>query len=237
MRFCKPKVPFSVFCSRRLGSVLSWCTGLQVTLNNEVCSKKLTEKLRVYQSSTLQSCCLRALPWDRSNKPLPPIRAERRRVRFSLVYEFLHWNVPLKMLLRVQRTRCCSASGSFQILISCVLVSTTGHFKIHFAVCVSFILMLEIFYVLILHYVFLWLLSVPHVLLQPPPLHLSMIINRKVPGDWHNLPSRKSLQLLHQVVPSLDEKYRVFQERIPYNFESLYKCIQRTCTVFWTVIM
>jgi hypothetical protein len=31
-------------------------------------------------------------------------------------------------------------------------------------------------------------------------------------------------------------KYRVLQIEL-YNFESLYKFIQRTCTVFWTVIM
>jgi hypothetical protein len=28
----------------------------------------------------------------------------------------------------------------------------------------------------------------------------------------------------------------VFQKEL-YNFESLYKCIQRTCTVIWTVVM
>jgi hypothetical protein len=30
--------------------------------------------------------------------------------------------------------------------------------------------------------------------------------------------------------------YTVFQKEL-FNFESLYKCIQRTCTVFWTVMM
>jgi hypothetical protein len=31
-------------------------------------------------------------------------------------------------------------------------------------------------------------------------------------------------------------KYKMFQKEL-YNFEGLHKFIQRTCAVFWTVIM
>jgi hypothetical protein len=90
-------------------------------------------------------------------------------------------------------------------------------------------------------------MNLPHAKLVPTTSIIIIIHLKNFYSTTKNLPSTfcndfclrpKKPKNNYRYLVDITEmwNYTVFQKKL-YNFESLYKCIQRTCTVFWTVIM